>query len=207
MTTALDNWLKQATRWLSRDSAAQVREEIQAHYESAREAALSNGANAAEADRLAVAALGDARTANCQYRHVLLTSAEARMLREENWQAQAVCSRAWLKWALSIAPVTAMMGAVYLFLTGDAKMAGAVLSGAIGLWLVFAATFLPVYTPSRGRVFRYVRCTVLLATLVLALQWSWLLIACAWPLVWIEWRRISIRRKLPVDMWPKQLYL
>jgi hypothetical protein len=85
--TGLDGWLKQATRHLSRDSAAQVRTEIQEHYESALEAAMSGGASTEEADRLAVTALGDAKDANCKYRNVLLTSAEARMLREGNWDA------------------------------------------------------------------------------------------------------------------------
>ena len=40
-----------------------------------------------------------------------------------------------------------------------------------------------------------------------ALKWSWLIASCLWPVVWIEWTRISIRRKLPVSQWPKQLYL
>jgi hypothetical protein len=40
-----------------------------------------------------------------------------------------------------------------------------------------------------------------------ALKMWWLLMSCLWPVVWIEWARISIRRKLPVAEWPKQLYL
>jgi hypothetical protein len=47
----------------------------------------------------------------------------------------------------------------------------------------------------------------LMAVLVLAFQWSWLLIACLWPVAQVEWTRISIRRKLPVAKWPRQLYL
>ena len=42
--TRLDTWLKQATRHLSKGSVAQVRTEIQEHYESARETAMSGGA-------------------------------------------------------------------------------------------------------------------------------------------------------------------
>jgi hypothetical protein len=86
---------------------------------------------------------------------------------------------------------------------------------------LFTAPFLPVYTrPSRGRVFRYVKWVVLLGTLGLAfgtdahswswllmLKWSWLLTACLWPLIWIEWTRVSIRRKIPIAQWPRQLYL
>ena len=36
---------------------------------------------------------------------------------------------------------------------------------------------------------------------------SWLLISCLWLVARIEWTRVSIRRKLPVAEWPKQLYL
>ena len=210
--TGLDIWLKQATRHLSKDSAAQVRTEIQEHYESARETAMSGGATADEADRLAVAALGDAKAANCQYRKVLLTSAEARMLREGNWEAQAVCSRPGLKWLLLAAPVGALLAAAALFLTGSVPVARVLLAGGIGMGFLFAAPFLPVYTPRRSRIFRRVKWVVLIGMLAVAfgadaLKWSWLLISCMWPLVWIEWTRVSIRRKLRVEAWPKQLYL
>ena len=57
-----------ATHDLSLTSAAQVRAEIKEHFESAREAAIGAGSNPADADRTAVAALGDPRAANCEYR-------------------------------------------------------------------------------------------------------------------------------------------
>jgi hypothetical protein len=65
---------------------------------------------------------------------------------------------------------------------------------------------------SRGFIFRCVKWAALIGTLVLAfgpdsLKWPWLLASCVWPLVWIEWTRDSIRRKLPVAEWPRQLYL
>jgi hypothetical protein len=212
MTTELETWLKQATRHLSRASAAQVRTEIQEHYESAREAAMSGGSTSNEANRLAVTALGNAKAANRQYRSVLLTSAEARMLREGNWEARAICSRPWLKWLLLVTPVVALFVAAALFLAGAIAVARVLLIGGIGMGLLFAAPFLPLYTPSRGRVFRVVKWVVLLGTLGLAfgpdaLKWSWLLISCLWLVGRIEWTRVSIRRKLPVAEWPKQLYL
>jgi len=197
---------------LSPASATQVRIEIQEHYESAREAVINGGASAEEAEHLAVAALGDAHVANCQYRNVLLTSAEAKMLREGNWEARAVCSHHWLKWALLGVPVAALVAPAALFLTGESRLARVFLCGAIGVGMLFAAPFLPVYTPSRARIFRALKWVVLVALLVLpfgsqALKWSWLLTSCLWPMAWIEWTRISIRRKLPVAEWPKQLYL
>jgi hypothetical protein len=205
--TALDSWLKQATRHLSKDSATQVQTEIRAHYESARESAMNSGATADEADRLAMNALGDAKTANCQYRAVLLTSAEASMLREGNWEARAVCSRSWLKWSLLALPVGALTASLVFFFTGAISRGWTLLAGAIGLGFVFGVPFLPVYTLSRARIFRGIRWVVLLAVLGFTLKSSWLLMSGLWPLVWIEWTRISIRRKLPVSMWPKHLYL
>jgi hypothetical protein len=53
MTPDLDSWLQQATRSLSKDSVAQVRTEIQKHYQSARDDAISGGASQDEANRMA----------------------------------------------------------------------------------------------------------------------------------------------------------
>lgn len=212
MTTGLEAWLKQATRHLSKNSAAQVRSEIQEHYESARAAAISGGATTNEAELSALAALGDAKVANCQYRNVLLTSAEARLLGEGNWEAFAVCTRMWPKAVFLLMSVAAVFAANELLLKHAGSIAWALFAGGAGLGLLFAAPFLPVYTPKRARVFRTVRWAVMLAILILAfwpnpLQWSWLLFACLWPMARVEWMRISIRRKLPVGQWPKQLYL
>jgi hypothetical protein len=210
--TGLDRWLKQATRHLSKDSSTQVRCEIQAHYDSAREAAMNNSATADEADRTAVAALGDAKVANCQYRRVLLTSAEAKVLGEGNWEARAVCSRSWLRRLGLATSVAALLGACAFFLTGTTAIAWTLVVGAIGIGFIFVAPLLPIYTPARGRVFRIVKWVVFLGILGMAfrpetLKWSWLWVSCLWPSVWIEIARASIRRKLPVGQWPKQLYL
>ncbi|MEO8097625.1 MAG: hypothetical protein ABI811_07970 [Acidobacteriota bacterium] len=66
--TPLEQWLSDATRGLSAESAAQVRTEIQEHCESACEAGGD-----------AIAALGDPRAANRGYRSALLTEQEALM--------------------------------------------------------------------------------------------------------------------------------
>lgn len=211
---ALDNWLEQATRHLSKNSAAQVRREIQEHYESEREASMSRGATAEEADRFAVTALGDAQAANCQYRKVLLTSAEARMLRDGNHEAHFICSTQWLKWTLLAAPVAALFAAFELFLNGVIAIATAqaLFLGAIAMGVFFTAPFLPIYTPSRARVYRIVKWATLIGLFCRildpgALKYSWLLASCLWIPMWTEWTRVSIRRKLPVLEWPKQLYL
>ena len=201
--TRLESWLTDATRGLSKDSAAQVRSEIGEHYESS----LRRDVTPDEADRIAVAALGDAKAANRQYRKVLLTSSEARMLRQSNREAEAVCSGALLKGVLFAVSVAVLCGAIAFFLTGAASVARSLLVGWVVVSSVACAPFLPVYTPSRGRVFRFVKWAFLLATLWLGFHWSWLFFACLWPLAWVEWTRASIRRKLPVAEWPRQLYL
>ena len=203
----LELWLNMATRRLSKESAARVRAEIGEHYESAREAALSTGASAAEAERRAVAGLGDAKTANCQYRKVLLTSSEAKVLSNANAEAQAFCSGPLLKWLLLVVSAPVLYGSIAFYLTGAEVVARALALGWMIIALSSGAPFLPVYTPSRGRVFRCVRWALLVGALGMGLHWSWLFFSCLWPLAWVEWTRASIRRKLPVSEWPPQLYL
>ena len=212
MTNGLDRWLKLATHHLSSQSAAQVRTEIEEHYESSRDAAIQRGAAAPEADREALAALGDARTANRQYRGVLLTTREARLLREATWEARAICGHSVLKPLLMSLPGIALVAALELFRSGAIGVARDLLLASVGLGLLFLVPFLPVYTPARSRAVRYLRWVVLAGLPVMAfwpdpLRYSWLLIATLWPIGWIEWTRISIRRKLPVAQWPKHLYL
>ncbi len=209
---ALEDWLRVATRRLARESAATVRREIAEHYQSAREDAMANGISAEEADRIAMNSLGDAKTANCQYREVLLTSAEARMLRRGKMEARAVCSRPWLKWSLVALPVALVEGASALYFHGKTELARDLLLAGIGMSPLFAALLLPIYTPSRSRVYRYAKWFVMIAAVLLlfgpdALKWSWLLISCLWPMAWTEWTRASLRRKLPVSAWPRHLYL
>jgi hypothetical protein len=207
MMTRLEMWLRNATRRLSKDSTAQVRSEIGEHYESARDAALGRGASPEEADRIAMAALGDARMANGQYRKVLLTVAEARMLRTSNQEARALCSGGLLKGLLIAVSVGLLCGAAVFFFALADGMALNLLLGGMMVGLLSTAPFLPIYTPSRGRVFRGLKYVLLVATLGLGFHWSWLFISCLWPLAWVEWTRASIRRKLPVAQWPRQLYL
>lgn len=210
--TYLETWLGEATRGLAADSAAQVRREIGEHYESAREAAVAGGSSAEEADRLAVRALGDAKTANCQYRQVLLTSAEARMLREGKWEARAICSRPWLKWLLVAVPVVLVEAAATFYFHGEIGLARDLLLAGIGMSPLFAALLLPINTPLRGRVFRYGKWVAMTLAVVLllgpdALKSSWLVMTCFWLIARTDWTRASIRRKLPVSAWPRHLYL
>jgi hypothetical protein len=210
--TTLDHWLKRATRSLSADSAARVRTEILDHYESARDAAISRGATVDEASGHALTALGDARAANREYRRVLLTAAEAKVLRDGGRESRFVCSRAWLKQLLLGAPIAALAAAIVLLLAGATDAGRTLLAGGLAMGVVLAAPFLPVYTPSRARVVRWVKWMTLVGAMLLAfwpeiLKWSWLIASSLWPAAWIEWVRVSIRRKLRAEDWPRHLYL
>jgi hypothetical protein len=187
----LDNWLRQPTRNLARGSVAQVRTEIREHYESARDAAIADGATTEDAESRAVRALGDAKAANCQYCRVLLTSAEARLLREGNWEARAVCRHPQLKRLAIAVPMAIVLAAAALFFTGHTVVARDVLICGIGLSPLSAALLLPINTRSRSRVFRYTKWIVMTGAVVLlfgqdALKWSWLLFSCLGPLAWTE---------------------
>jgi prepilin signal peptidase PulO-like enzyme (type II secretory pathway) len=159
-----------------------------------------------------VAALGDARAANCQYRKVLLTAAEAKMLREGNWEARAICARPWLKNLLQMVPAIPLVVTLVLLSRGASASARLPFLASVVLFTFLAAPFLPVYTPWRARVYRAVKWAALVAVFVLAfgadsLKYSWLIASCLWIPIWTEAKRMSIRRKLPVAEWPKQLYL
>ena len=123
--TRLESWLTDATQGLSKDSAAQVRSEIGEHYESS----LRHDVTPDEADRIAVAALGDAKSANRQYRKVLLTSGEARMLRQSNREARAFCSVPLLKGLLIAVSVVVLFGATISFRAGAIFMGQTFLMG------------------------------------------------------------------------------
>ncbi len=208
----LNDWLKIATRCLSTDSVLKVRSEIEEHYQLARETAIERGAGVEEAGGIALRELGDAGEANSAYRRVMLSSTEARLLRESNLEARAICARPLLKWtALSLPGVLLLASVAALIMHQPGVAIGSLLAGLM-MALTFIVPFMPVYTLERGRIVRGVRWALLVFSLGLlfgkdASHWAWLLTTCFWPMIWTEWKRISIRRKLPVAEWPKQLYL
>jgi hypothetical protein len=230
--TALDTWLARATRHLSTGSAAQVRAEIAQHYESAHEDAIRAGATSAEADLSAVSALGDPRAANSQYREVLITRSEARLLRSSACEARFFSATPLRKRLLAIVPVAAAMcaAAAYAIATVTAPfaipfaasasanatattIARFAIVAAILTATVFAVPLLPIYTPARARIYRSAKWLTVIALSVSffdrshLLDWSWLVLNCFSFVAWTELKRMSLRRKIPTAAWPKHLYL
>ncbi len=129
------------------------------------------------------------------------------MLRQSNREARAICSGGLLKGLLIALSIALLCGVAAFFLAGAIFVSRTLLLGWVLVGLMASAPFLPVYTPSRGRVFRVVKWVFLSLTLWLGSTGRWPSVSCLWPLAWVEWTRASIRRKLPVAEWPRQLYL
>ncbi len=211
MLAVWDDWVSQATRKLSAESKATVRTEIEAHFEMSREAAMARGLDEAQAEREALAALGDPREANRQYRLTLLTSSEARVLRKTGHEAACVMSNAYLKWTLRLAPLAVGITALAILRNGDKDLAQDLGVAAAAMAVLLLGPMLPVYTRSRGLVYRTVKWLALAVLCVAAFggtsRQGWLAFVVLWPIMHTEWIRASIRRKLPQARWPKQLYL
>ena len=206
--TPLEKWLSGAAHGLSTESAARVRAEIQEHYQSAYEAALADGTSSQEADLIAVAALGDARSANRQYRRVLLTKGEAKLLHLLTLNASSLPPRRVTtgKWLARLLLAEAFFGAILVSWKNPEWLC--LNLALVGVFL--ADRFLRIDTPSRGRAYRWAKWTALLGGAALT---AWLGVGPLWmPLAvllfpaYMECVRMSIRRKLPVDQWPKRLY-
>ena len=146
-----------------------MRTEIQEHYQSAREAAINGGASQDEANRMALTALGDAKIANMQYRRVLLTVSEARLLQQGNRETRVVCSISWRQWLLLAASLIALLAAGGLFRTGWIGPGRVTLALGLGIGFTILAPRLPIYTPSRAGLFHYFRWIIQVGLLLLAL--------------------------------------
>jgi hypothetical protein len=208
--TALEMWLKRATRWLSTGSAAQVRAEIEEHFAASRDAAMQAGANAADAERSALAALGDAAAANRQYRRVLLTAREARVLRTSAWEVNAICGRGWLRWFVLFWAVVATATGIWSWITGRAFLTEVLLLSALALAMCGLPMYVSIFTPERSRIFRLAKMVCILGIIAVALMTfrnPWITPIALFPTLWNEWTRMSIRRKMPLERWPKHLYL
>ena len=210
--TTLDVWLNQAVRHLSKDSAEIVRREIQEHYEAAREAALRDGVDPGQAELIAVQALGDARVANRQYRNVLLTSSEAAVLRQSSSESRMICSNKRMKWMLLSAFGTLLLTTALILGMHQFSLARGVLVFGAFMAIFFVPPFLPIYTLARGRIYRAVKCAVFLGGVLVIFgiesrSGLWLASCCLFPIFFTEWKRMVIRRKLPIGKWPRQLYL
>jgi hypothetical protein len=181
--TTLDRWLNHAVRRLSKDSADLVRREIQEHDDGAREAALSNGIDQQRPDVMAVQALGDPCVANRQYRKVLLTGSEAAVLRQVDAESRMICSNGWMKWMVLSTPGTLLLLSTIFLAMHQLDLARGVLVVGVLLAVFFTAPFFPIYTPTRGRLFRTIKWVIMIGSITVLFGpdsriWSWLFSCC-----------------------------
>jgi len=109
-------------------------------------------------------------------------------------------------------PAFMLLASLVMLSEGSRSMAQVLFLGAVGLAVLLCGPFLPIYTPERARVYRAVKWITMVGLVGMAFGSnvylaSSLFSACMWPMIWIEWTRVTLRRKLPVARWPKQLYL
>jgi len=185
--TAIDQWLSDATRGLSAESAARVREEIQQHYDSAREAG--------DDDADVMGALGNPRAANRAYRKVLLTEQEALMAPALTQPKRPSFRRTLFSYTF--------LAAVVWWLAGKHTGPGFwILTIAICCSILFSRVFPPT-TLARSRIHLYVN--EVLIILMVGILYSWnsdwmgaLSVGAAliWPAYTFTYRRLSIFRKL-----------
>jgi len=195
----LEEWLSAATRGLSESAAARVRDEIGEHYLSATEAAQAV-VDPLDVEREVVAALGDAKTANREYRRVLLTKDEAGLLsnmtsvRRKRWGA-----------VISLAAVAVLLSGA----TGYTK--------SLIMTIVIEEVSRAISTASRraGWIVRVVRWSVLALALIVGTMAAFhdmkgYVPGMAWWVLWAiyyEYKLFVIRRKLPVEQWPRRLWV
>jgi hypothetical protein len=186
--TPLEQWLSDATRGLSAESAARVREEIQQHHDSSREA----GGDDADVLR----ALGNPRSANRAYRRVLLTEQEAMLA-----PTLTRPNRLDLQRVLFIAALLA----VVFWPLARARHYPGVWPISIAIFCTLPLVrFFPPTTIERSRIYLYVH--GLRSIVVVGLAWwyqGWLgalvLAAVCFSLdYFVSYRRLSIFRKLVV---------
>lgn len=207
-----DGWLERATRGLASESVDRVRMESRQRYESARSAAISRGCDSIAAANIGITALGDPDVANLRYGHALLTATEAHVLRASMQDGKFSNSHSWFRFLLMIVFAAACVGAVKLLAFGWNVPGRLLLAFGIGGGIPLLISLLPVYTLSRGPIFRVVNWAVEIVALMLAfgpggLAIYWLPALCIFQLIRSETIRRSIRRKLPVVQWPRRLYV
>jgi len=193
----LEQWLSVATNGLCDAAAARVRAEISEHCLSAVETAATAYIDPLEAEGRAVAALGDAKTANRQYRRVLLTEGEARLLS-----------------GLTVGPHPIGIVLLAMMAIFAISIRNAWVNYVIAATVIEAALLaIPVSSIRTGRTVRILRWgnqtvfyTIWFAkALGFAAVPAVLIPVMALGTVHREYKLSVIRRKLPVDQWPRRL--
>jgi hypothetical protein len=195
MNTSLEIWMDQATRGLAPESAMRVRAEIEEHYGSA----IANGVT----DEEAVAALGDAARANWEYRKVLLTKADARWLESVRQRGDFPLFGAY------ILATAGLVGGAAKILQGNLYGAFPALSMVLIGTLFIVPRWVKIDTRPRNRIYRALQWAVIIGVPVALASVGRLKPVFFVYLVFViaAYKDYLLRRKLPVEEWPTDLYV
>lgn len=111
----LKEWLSDATYGIGAIGRKRIREDIIVHFESARAAALRDGASDDEAVRRAVASLGNADEARRHFKRTQLTNVDEVMLKKRLWSANRAVRKPWEN-ALTFVLVLLMFALIDVFM-------------------------------------------------------------------------------------------
>jgi hypothetical protein len=211
----LEEWLRVATRGLCPDAVTRVRAEIADHHKSTFESAVAAGVDAAEAERRAVAALGDARTANRQYRRVLLTIWQdllfSNMLSPPThlagFSTNQVRVGRLLATILLLEAVAGLLGISLLQQSWPYVTALAAMVVAVALQELIART-VRVRSIRVGWMIRLLRWGALATAALFSVAIGQPAVGIGFLLGFgpIEYTRFVLRRKIPISQWPARLY-
>ena len=190
----IEQWITIATRKLAPESAEQVRREIGEHFQCALAAGNSD-----------IASLGDPRKANRQYRKVLLTAPEAKLIK-----GVFPDFASWWKYAiLGVSNVLICAGAWAI--SGHSDLVWRAWPIGVLLLLQYAGPLLCPKTPQDLRIWRIARGAGFIVGMVfLITTWNWMSYSIMAQFFFVsacQIRATVIRRKLSSDRWPVFAYI
>ena len=198
----LEQWLEVATQGLCDSAAARVRAEIGEHYLSALESANSAGVDQRDAERRALHALGDAKVANRQYRRVLVTESEARTLSQltSRWPPVGAILVLGTTAIYAVSVRTSELNYLFVCFAIQTVLRAIPISSIRAGWIV--------------RILRWVNDTVFytiwfvtaMAFMKSPVQAAGIIVM-ALGAVHREYKFFVLRRKVPVEQWPRLLWI
>jgi hypothetical protein len=195
----LDQWLSVATRGLCEAAAERVRTEIGEHYACALESAGTVDVNPLDAERRTVAALGDPKIANREYRRVLLTAGEDDLLRGlTSW---------WASWGWLLMGIPLLLAAVALKNSALIYVPAMVLIE--GVLRDFPAR--PIRAGWMVRIARWGTLAICLTLWFVGIRAGApqvaMVVFVAVTIAHREYKYAVLRRKVPVEQWPRWLWV
>jgi hypothetical protein len=198
----LEQWLDVATHGLCDSAAARVRAEIGEHYLSAIESASREGVDPLDAERRALSALGEAKSANRQYRRVLVTESEARTLSQltSRWPPVGAILVLGTTAIYAVSVRTSELNYLFVCFAIQTVLRAIPISSIRAGWIV---RILRWGNDTLFYTFWFVTAMAFMKSPVQAAG----IIVMALGAVHREYKFFVLRRKVPVEQWPRMLWI